>query len=155
MPVAPSNAYLKTKVVTASPAELRLMLLDGAIRFAEQARAGYEQRNLESALEGTTKCQAILTELMCSLRPERNAELCNRLAALYTFMYRRMVEASMSKSAEIAQEVIGLLQYDRETWGLLMEQMSGGGSRQTDAEAPATAPTMGDADPKPRVSLKG
>ena len=33
-----SQAYLKTKVLTASPAELRLMLIDGAIRFSEQAR---------------------------------------------------------------------------------------------------------------------
>ena len=34
-----SNAYLRTKVMTASPEELRLMLLDGAIRFANSYSA--------------------------------------------------------------------------------------------------------------------
>ena len=56
------QAYLKTKVLTASPAELRLMLLDGAIRFSEQTRRGYESKDFESAFDGTTKAQAILLE---------------------------------------------------------------------------------------------
>ena len=40
-----SNAYLRTKVMTASPAELRLMLLDGAIKFANQAREGLQAKD--------------------------------------------------------------------------------------------------------------
>lgn len=65
-----SQAYLKTKVLTATPAELRLMLLDGAIRFGEQVRRGYAERNFELAFEGTTKAQAIIMELMNALRPD-------------------------------------------------------------------------------------
>ena len=134
-----------------------MLLIDGAIRFAEQTRRGYETRDLETALEGTTKCQAILTELICSLRPEMNAELCKRLAALYTFMFKRMVEASISKSAEIVQEVLGLLQYERETWGLLMQQLGSGGLRQNDAEAPGVSsqPVPSGSAPGRRVSLQG
>ena len=120
MSAAPSQAYLKSKVLTASPAELRLLLLDGAIRFAEQARSAYETRDFERSYEGTTKCQAILTELMCSLRPEREPELCSRLAALYTYMYRRLVEASSNKSYTEVEEVIRLLRYERETWTMAM-----------------------------------
>ncbi len=152
MSVAP-QAYLKTKVLTASPAELRLLLLDGALRFAEQTRAGYEARDFEKALDGTTKCQAILTELMCSLRPDHNPQLCEKLSALYTYMYKRMVEASMAKSAEIVQEVLGLLQYDRETWTLLMKELSQtaqAGSGQTDPSR-AADPTA----PQARISVSG
>ena len=47
-----AQAYLRTKVMSASPAELRLMLVDGAIRFAEQCRAGLENRDFEQAFEG-------------------------------------------------------------------------------------------------------
>lgn len=124
MSAAPSQAYLKTKVLTATAGELRLMLLDGAVRFAEQARNGYQSRDYERSYEGTTKCQAILTELLCSLRPERDPELCGRLAALYTFMYRRMVDASSNKSAEIVEEVLKLLRYERETWWLALEELA-------------------------------
>lgn len=151
MSVAP-QAYLRTKVLTASPAELRLLLLDGAIRFAEQTKSGYEARDFEKGLDGTTKCQAILTELMCSLRHDHNPQLCEKLSALYTYMYKRMVEASLSKSAEAVQEVIGLLQYDRETWSMLMKELaakSAAASGQPDAVG-------GDANRSPaRISVKG
>ncbi|MAB72130.1 MAG: hypothetical protein CMJ54_06450, partial [Planctomycetaceae bacterium] len=49
--------------MTASPAELRLLLLDGALRFAEQAREGLEAKNFEQAYEGSRQCRAILAEL--------------------------------------------------------------------------------------------
>ena len=75
---AGSQAYLRTKVMTASPAELRLMLLDGAIRFAEQAKRGYETKDYELSFEGTTKAQAIVLELL--KRPD-GATLANIMAA--------------------------------------------------------------------------
>jgi flagellar secretion chaperone FliS len=159
MSAAP-QAYLRTKVLTASPAELRLLLLDGAIRFAEQTKGGYETRDLERALDGTTKCQAILTELMCSLRPEHNPDLCDKLSALYTYMYKRLVEASLSKDAEIVAEVIGLLQYDRETWSMLMKELvaNGGGAPQTpDSTGAAPLAPSSQADPTAnrRLSVRG
>lgn len=122
MPAPASQAYLRTKVLTASPVELRLLLLDGAIRFATQAKDGYERRDFEASYEGTSKCQAILTELMCSLRPEHDPQLCSRLSALYTFLYRRLIDAGLEKSPAIVQEVLGLLEYERETWSMLLQR---------------------------------
>ncbi len=119
-----SQAYLRTKVMTASPAELRLMLFDGAIRFTEQARRGYESKDFELAFEGTTKAQAILLELMNALRPDQAPELCDRLGALYTFLYRKLVESSLSKDLAGFDEVLKLLRFERETWALCLEELS-------------------------------
>jgi len=162
MSVAPSQAYLRTKVLTASPAELRLLLLDGALRFAETAKRGYEEQNYDLSYEGTSKCQAILTELMCSLRPERDPDLCNKLSALYTYMYKRLIEASIGRSTAIVDEVISLLQYDRATWVLLMADLAknGGVSCGPQSIGATDGPAGGDADagtsvPKQRISLTG
>ena len=54
------NEYLKTKVLTASPAELRLLLLDGSIRFAEQARMGLVNKDFEQSY--WRMCQAICVD---------------------------------------------------------------------------------------------
>lgn len=124
MTVASPNAYLRTKVMTANPAELRLMLIDGAIRFAEQARTGLEQKNYEACYVGTTRCQAILMELINGLRPEHDRELCERLSALYTYMYMQLVKAGSERDPSITAEVIKLLSYERETWSLLIGQLS-------------------------------
>jgi flagellar secretion chaperone FliS len=165
-PALQNQAYLKTRVLTASPAELRLLLLDGAIRFAEQTKSGYAAKNYEKSFDGTTKCQAILTELLCSLRHDVNPEVCGRLSALYTFLYRRMVDASTNKSVEEVEEVLQLLRYERETWSLLLEQIStgeaqGASTSLAHSDSNATPPTAGPNSQQPtdpgnnyRVSLR-
>src|SRR5881397_2314274 len=117
-------SYLRTKVLTAGPAELRLLLLDGALRFAERGRAGLEQRDYEEAFEGISRCQQILMELINALQPQHAPELCQRLSGLYTFMYRRLMEASRERSAGIVEEVIRLLAYERETWSMAVEKLA-------------------------------
>jgi flagellar protein FliS len=126
MPImkAPPNAYQRTKILTANPAELRLLLFDGAIRFAEQARAGLVNKDYEACFTGATRCQEILLELMNGLRPEHDPELCKKLSGLYTFMYMQMVRATTHRDSAIVDEVLKLLNYERETWSMLLEHLA-------------------------------
>ncbi len=155
---AGSQVYLRTKVLTASPAELRLMLIDGAIRFSENAKAGYASRDFEASFEGTTRAQAILLELVNSLRPERSPELCERMTALYTFMYQRLLEASIEKSETIVDEVLKLLRFERETWVLCMDELArenhaASGVTEMPPAAPVAA-TTGAQPTRPRLSVQ-
>ena len=121
---ANTKAYLRTKVMTAGPAELRMMLFDGALRFAEKGRAGLAGRDFEAAYEGISRCQQILLELINGLQPEQDPALCERLSGLYTFMYTRLIDASQERSAEIVEEVIKLLEYEQQTWSMLLEKLA-------------------------------
>src|SRR5438034_2772077 len=94
----PANAYLRTKVMTASPEELRLMLLDGAIKFARQGREGLAAKDFEASYNGISQSRDIILELLTTIRPEYDPELCERVKAVYTFMYSEMVAASLEKS---------------------------------------------------------
>ncbi len=118
-----ANAYLRQRVFSASPEELRLMLLEGALGFARQGAQGLRERNFEKSYQGIHQCQDILMELISALRPEIAPDLCKRLAALYTYMYRRLMEASSQRDADIVDEVISLLEYERETWLMAMEKL--------------------------------
>src|SRR3954462_6067815 len=95
-----ANNYLKTKIFTATPEQLQLMLYDGAIRFAEQARAGLEQKNFEASYNCLSRAQKILTELSSSLRHELAPEMCGKLAALYNFVYFKLVEANIEHKVQ-------------------------------------------------------
>ncbi len=123
MTTAQLNPYLKTKVLTASPMELRMLLYDGALRFLEQGKEGLRQKNYEQSYDGFSQCQAIVLELLNSLRPEHAPDLCDKLSGLYTFMYLQLVTAAMERDIEVAEEVQKLLEYERETWKLLMDQL--------------------------------
>lgn len=124
--------------MSASPAELRLMLVDGAIRFAEQCRAGLENRDFEQAFEGSRQCRAILTELLSGLKPEHDPLLCERLNSLYTFMISRMMEAMSERDHEIVASVVELLRFERETWQMVVDQLAQGGAPDTAAEKGGT-----------------
>ncbi len=120
-----AQAYLRTKVMTASPVELRLMLVDGAIRFAGQCREGLSSRNFEQAFDGSRQCRAILTELLSGLKADHDPVLCQRLNSLYTFLISRMMEAMAEKDATLIDSVVELLTYERETWQLVIDQQAG------------------------------
>ena len=121
---ANTKAYLRTKIMTAGPAELRMMLFDGALRFARKGRAGLAEQDFEAAYEGISRCQQILMELINGLRPQQDPALCERLSDLYTFLYTRLIDASRERSAEIVEEVIKLLEYERQTWSMLLEKLA-------------------------------
>ncbi len=122
-----TNAYLRTRVMTASPAELRLMLFDGAIRFLSQGIAGLESKDYEAAYDGYSKTQAIIVELLNALDPSQAPELCERLSALYTFMYTSLVESLSEKDVPKGREILELVEYERETWRQVMEKLAAEG----------------------------
>lgn len=137
-----AQEYLRTKVMTASPAELRLLLLDGALRFAEQAREGLETKNFEQAYEGSRQCRAILAELTSGLRPDIDRELCDRLSGLYTFLYTSLVDAMSDRDPEGLRKVVELLAYERETWSLMIEKLADENVEAARVDArPAPSPT--------------
>jgi len=124
-PKAQADQYLATKVLTASPAELRRLLLEGAVRFCTQGREGLAGKNFEAAFNGFTRTRAIIVELMTTMRTDvGDPDLVDRLRALYGFMMARLLVASHEKSIEAADEVVRLLQFELDTWQLLMSRLS-------------------------------
>jgi len=119
-----ANEYLKAKVLTATPEQLQLMLFDGAVKFAEKAKLALVAKDYEQSYHNLSKAEKILLELNCSLRPKVAPDLCKNLAAIYTFCYRKLVEANTTRNVEAIDEVLTLLKYQRETWVLLMQQLS-------------------------------
>ena len=115
--------YLKTKVFTATPEQLQLMLYDGAIRFGEQARLALEQKDYEHSYHNISRVQKIITEMSSTLKPEVAPDLCQKLAALYTYVYRRLVDANVDHEIEALDEALSLLRFQRETWAMLLDQL--------------------------------
>ncbi|HEV7302033.1 MAG TPA: flagellar export chaperone FliS [Tepidisphaeraceae bacterium] len=122
-PQAAQQQYLKTRVMTATPEQLQLMLYDGAVRFAEQGRAALIAKQFEQSYNSIGRVQRILTELTCSLKRDVSPELCDRLRGLYTYAYKKLIEANTEHTVEPLDEVIELLKYQRETWAMLLEQL--------------------------------
>ena len=100
------------------------MLLEGAIKFVRQGRAGLEKKDYEAVFNGLSACRNIIMELMTTIRVDPNPQLAESVKSLYTYMYTLLVEGGHEKDLKKLDTVIELLEYERETWVLLMQKLA-------------------------------
>lgn len=118
------NPYLRDAVMTASPEQLHLMLYDGAIRFATQGREAIERKDHETAYERLTRAQHIMLEMQNGLNPEVDRELCARVAGIYSFIYRKLVDATVNRDVAAIDDALKVLRIERETWQILVDKVA-------------------------------
>jgi flagellar protein FliS len=116
-------SYLESKVLTAPPQRLHLMLVEGAIRFGRQAELALQSGNHIAAAGPLLRTLDILGELLAGVR-ESKGELNTKLTELYWFMFRRMSQAKINGDAAALAEVLKLLEFERQTWQLLCDKLN-------------------------------
>lgn len=147
--------YLKNAVASAGPEQLQLLLIDGAIRFTLRGREGAEKRDLEAAFNGYERAQRIVLQIMEGLNRNANPELVDQFLALFNFIYRRLIEASIKRDLQAADEALRILREQRDTWAVIVEKVAA--LNQTSSAAPAnTKPNeiKSDTD-RPALCLEG
>ena len=100
------NAYAQynnSKVLTASPAELTLMLYDGAIKFCNVAIIAVEQKDIEKANNNILKVERIVDYFRQTL--DMSYEVAQDFERVYAYLSQRLVEANIKKDKEILEEV--------------------------------------------------
>jgi flagellar protein FliS len=119
-----TNAYLRDAVMTASPEQLQLMLYDGAIRFASQGRDAIEADQYEDVYNKLSRAQRIVLEMQQGLNRDVAPDLCDRMSALYSYIYRRLVDGCVNRDANAVDDAIKLLRFERDTWVMLIEKLT-------------------------------
>ena len=114
----PYAAYANSKIMTASPAELTLMLYDGAIKFCNIAIMGVEEKDIEKAHNNIIKVERIIREFLNTL--DHKYPVAKDFDNVYRYLKRRLLEANLKKDAEILEEVLGHLRTMRDTWKEVM-----------------------------------
>jgi flagellar protein FliS len=117
-----ANPYLRNQVLSAKPEQLRLMLFDGALRFLSVARKGLENKDYDVSYTNISKAQKIVLELSNSLNRDVMPDVTEKLSALYTYIYRLLIDASTTRETKPLDEAVGLIRYERETWAMLIEK---------------------------------
>ena len=121
-PYASPNAYRESAVMTASPAQLVVMLYDGAARFLKQAEVIASEGAWGDAGERITRADMIIDELLVTLDTERGGEVAGQLQGIYVFCKRLLIEARLEKDVERIRKTAQLLSQLRESWAELAGQ---------------------------------
>ena len=112
------SQYKNSKVLTASPAELTLMLYEGAIKFCNIAILALEKKDIEKAHINIVKTQKIIDHFRVTL--DMKYSVAQDFERVYVYLAKRLVEANVSKDVEILEEVCEHLRSMRDTWKEVM-----------------------------------
>lgn len=115
----PMAAYGTNKVTTATPAELTLMLYEGAIKFCNIAQMALEKNDYEKAHINIQKARNIIVELQSTLNFDY--PVAKDFDVLYTFIFDKLVAANVQKDAAILDEVLVELREIRDIWKQIMK----------------------------------
>ncbi len=117
-------AYANNKVMTASPAELTLMLYDGAIKFCNIAIRAIEEGDVEKAHNNIVKVENIIDEFRATLN--HKYAVAKDFENVYAYLRERLTIANMKKDKEILEEVLKHLRTMRDTWKEAMKETNNG-----------------------------
>lgn len=133
------DQYLVAEVMTATPQKLQLMLVEAAIRFAGRARQLWSERKDEEATDALIRAQDIIGQMLASLDRESALPVVRKVAAVYLFVFRCLMEANCQRDERKLDDALKVLEEERETWRQVCEKF--GSRRQLEAAArPAQAP---------------
>lgn len=116
----PYAQYQRSKILTASPAELTLMLYEGAIKFGNIAIEAIEEKDVQKAHDNIVKVQRIIQEFRATLNMKY--PVAQDFENVYSYLASRLLEANVRKDAEIMREVVEHLRTMRETWIEVMKK---------------------------------
>ena len=116
----PFAEYTTNKILTASPAEVTLMLYERAIKFCNIAIVSIEHGEIEKAHLNIKKTQRIIEEFRNTL--DHKYPVAEDFDRIYVYLLQRLLQANIKKDTAILEEVNTHLRSVRDTWKEVMRQ---------------------------------
>ena len=128
----PYAAYNNSKIQTASPAELTLLLYEGAIKFANIALTAMENKDIQKAHTNVMKTERIIIEFQSTL--DHKYPVAKDFDAVYDYLIKRLRDANIKKDPEIMKEVLEHLRTMPDTWKEVMRLTANGNNVKTNVQ---------------------
>jgi flagellar secretion chaperone FliS len=116
-------AYRRGEVLAATPAELVVLLYDGARRFLRKASVAMRAGEVESAHNTLRRAERIIAHLDGTLDLDQGA-VAQHLHSIYQFHLAHLNAARMSQDPSKIDEVSEMLGELREAWSELAAEVA-------------------------------
>ena len=139
------NPYLDSleiRVLSATSLELVAILYEGAIGAVRAAREHLAAGRIHERARAVSKAVNILIELNRSLNLEAGGELSKRLAGLYDFMQRTLLDANFRQTDDGLATTESLLVSLHQAWAAISVRPVSASAAATGPAASASASTL-------------
>lgn len=120
-----TNHYLEATVKSASPARLRLMLLERSVDVAARLSHAWKTGESRGSNEHSIRLLDLLTELLAGVQggvTKAEQALCDQVADLYVFLSQHLVAAEADSDSQAIDEIKLVLETEAETWRAVCAQ---------------------------------
>ena len=131
-----SNVGIETGVHAANPAELVVMLYDGALMAIADAQRHIAHRKVAEKGQAISRAISIIDSGLRASLDLQSSPLAGQLEQLYEYMSRRLLLASVRNDASVMDEVARLLRELRGAWAELAASTQ---ASQQNARGPVNA----------------
>ena len=113
-----ASLYQGTKIQTASPMELTLMLYEGAIKFCNIAILAMEKNDISKVNLNIIKAEKIILKLKETL--DFRYPVAKEFDKVYDLIYNFLVQANVKKDRELLEQGLTYIKEMRDTWKEVM-----------------------------------
>ncbi len=117
------DAYRKVDVETASQGKLVLLLFNGAIQRAEEAKRQLEQGKTEAVHNNLIRAQEIVAELRGALNM-KTGDIAANLDRIYEYFQHLLIQANIKKESPPIDECIEMMTSMRATWEEVFDKVA-------------------------------
>lgn len=114
-----TDTYRMQKIMSASPAEMVVMLYDESIGALSNTIKAIEENDTQARWKANNKAQRILQHMSDTLDMEQGGEVAANLSRLYDFILRELLWVDLENDAQRAANAIRLLKPLRDSWRTL------------------------------------
>lgn len=120
----PYAKYQDSKILTASPAELTLMLYEGIIKFTNIGITAIENREFQKANTNIMKAERIVDHLSATLNDKY--PVANDFRNVYNCIMQALIQGNMKKDLEELNRALEYSRMIRDTWKDVMKTVEKG-----------------------------
>ncbi len=117
------GTYTQVDIETASQGKLIVMLFNGAIKRAEEAKRQLEKGSTESVHNNLIRAQDIISELRGALNM-RAGQIAQNLDRIYEYLQHLLITANIKKSTLPIDECVELMTQVRDMWQEVFESLA-------------------------------
>ncbi len=120
----PYAKYQDSKILTASPAELTLMLYEGIIKFTNIGITAIENREFQKANTNIMKAERIVDHLSATLNDKY--PVANDFRNVYDCIMQALIQGNMKKDVAELERALEYSRMIRDTWKDVMKTVEKG-----------------------------
>ena len=114
--ISGEDEYLRSKVMTASPYRLHLMVIDEMLRHSRLALTSIELEDFETSHQELVHARKFCAEVLIGIRDDTAPDLAANVKDYFLHVQKYLFMADMQQDRPAAAKAIELIEGYRESW---------------------------------------